>query len=107
MCAALSVLLCAVRTAVGKTAVGLEAVAFKGGKQGWAAHFAYERQQKFDPVLKPWVELKPPSGDDTEWEAPPLNHGPEGLRSAQRKGPRRSAAQARTCDATSGKLRPR
>ena len=78
MCAALSVLLCAVRTAVGKTAVGLEAAAFKGGKQGWAAHYAYEQQQKYDPVLEPWVELKPPSGDDGEWEAPPLNHGPEG-----------------------------
>ena len=78
MCAALSVLLYAVRKAVGKTAVGLEAVAFKGGKQGWAAHFAYEQQQKHDPVLEPWVELKPPSGVDAEWEAPPLNHGPEG-----------------------------
>ena len=85
-CAALSVLLSAVRQAVGRTAVGLDAAAFNHDKQGWAAHLAYEEQQRHDPVEAPWVELQAPRGADGEWEAPPITEGREGPRFRPRPG---------------------
>ena len=67
-CAALSVLLAPVRSAVKSKRVCYDSSVFKEGSRGWKAHLAYEAQQRDDPVLKPWEERT----------TPPINHGDDG-----------------------------